>query len=71
MAMDLEKNGFILRSTDANKPPTRFFLRASEPEMMQDWTNTISSILQKQTELIKALQSPIAYQKERTKDNFQ
>lgn len=63
MSVEEKENGFVLRSTDANKPPLSFFCRASDT-VKQDWMTTISKILQIQKDFLKALQSPIAYQRE-------
>ncbi len=38
------------------------------PSRRQEWVETITSILQTQRDFLKAIQSPIAYQKELTKD---
>lgn len=41
---------------------------SGSPLRRQEWVDTITSILQTQRDFLKAIQSPIAYQKELTKD---
>ncbi|OXU29114.1 hypothetical protein TSAR_004898 [Trichomalopsis sarcophagae] len=41
---------------------------SGNPLRRQEWVDTITSILQTQRDFLKAIQSPIAYQKELTKD---
>lgn len=45
-----------------------FVFRASSPEHRQQWYKAIKGILETQLDFLRALQSPIAYQKELTKD---
>ncbi|XP_033331706.2 trio Rho guanine nucleotide exchange factor isoform X2 [Megalopta genalis] len=73
--MSLEKcyddpEKFEIRSTDPRKPGLRFFCSALEETgpRKQEWVETITAILQTQRDFLKAIQSPIAYQKELTKD---
>lgn len=65
---DSEK--FIIRSTDPRKPSLGFSCSAVEENgpRKQEWVDTITAILQTQRDFLKAIQSPIAYQKELTKD---
>lgn len=67
---DSEK--FIIRSTDPRKPGLGFSCSAVEENgpRKQEWVDTITAILQTQRDFLKAIQSPIAYQKELTKDPF-
>lgn len=61
---------FEIRSTDRRKPSLRFFCSALDENgpRKQEWVETINAILQTQRDFLKAIQSPIAYQKELTKD---
>ncbi|XP_015585806.1 triple functional domain protein isoform X4 [Cephus cinctus] len=61
---------FVIRSTDPHKPELGFSCAAVEESgtRKQEWVDTITSILQTQRDFLKAIQSPIAYQKELTKD---
>ncbi|XP_060832863.1 triple functional domain protein isoform X3 [Bombus pascuorum] len=63
---------FIIRSTDPRKPGLAFSCSAAEENgpRKQEWVDTITAILQTQHDFLKAIQSPIAYQKELTKDPF-
>nr|XP_012140240.1 PREDICTED: triple functional domain protein isoform X2 [Megachile rotundata] len=63
---------FVIRSTDPRKPGLGFSCSAIEENgpRKQDWVDTITAILQTQRDFLKAIQSPIAYQKELTKDPF-
>ncbi|XP_023289652.1 LOW QUALITY PROTEIN: triple functional domain protein [Orussus abietinus] len=67
-ADDPEK--FVIRSTDPRKPGLGFSCAAVEDggPRRQEWVDTITAILQTQRDFLKAIQSPIAYQKELTKD---
>lgn len=62
------ENSFLLKSTDPNKPTLGFVCQASSPELLEQWLSTIRNILQTQKDFLKAIQSPIAYQKELTKE---
>ncbi|XP_044733840.1 triple functional domain protein isoform X3 [Chrysoperla carnea] len=69
MAMEENQNGtFTLRSTDPRRPNLQFTCEASTPELRTQWLRTLHAILQTQKDFLKAIQSPIAYQKELTKD---
>jgi triple functional domain protein len=54
---------FVIRSTDPRKPNLGFICQPSSKENRDEWVSTIRSILQKQKDFLKAIQSPIAYQK--------
>jgi hypothetical protein len=56
---------FILRSTDPKKPSQAFVCQAPNEEAREEWVTTLSSILQTQKDFLKAIQSPIKYQKNR------
>ncbi|XP_014470162.1 PREDICTED: triple functional domain protein isoform X3 [Dinoponera quadriceps] len=61
---------FVIRSTDPRKPGLGFSCSVAEEggPRRQEWVDTITAILQTQRDFLKAIQSPIAYQKELTKD---
>ncbi|XP_026826598.1 kalirin isoform X2 [Ooceraea biroi] len=62
---------FVIRSTDPRKPGLGFSCSVAEESngpRRQEWVDTITAILQTQRDFLKAIQSPIAYQKELTKD---
>ncbi|XP_070163539.1 triple functional domain protein isoform X5 [Polyergus mexicanus] len=62
---------FVIRSTDPRKPGLGFSCSVTEESSgprRQEWVDTITAILQTQRDFLKAIQSPIAYQKELTKD---
>ncbi|XP_076272417.1 trio Rho guanine nucleotide exchange factor isoform X4 [Rhynchophorus ferrugineus] len=50
-------------------PGIGYVCTASSEELRNQWVKTIKDILQKQRDFLKAIQSPIAYQKERTKQS--
>ncbi|XP_018325506.1 triple functional domain protein isoform X1 [Agrilus planipennis] len=68
MEENISEETFTLRSTDPNKPIVAFTCQAYSPDMQQQWIATINNILQTQKDFLKAIQSPIAYQKERTRE---
>lgn len=57
-------NRFSLCSIDPQRSSLSFVCTAPTPELHAEWLNTIRSILQKQNDFLKAIQSPIAYQNE-------
>ncbi|XP_044587517.1 kalirin isoform X2 [Cotesia glomerata] len=61
---------FTIRSTDPRKPGLGFVCSVLDDNgpRKQEWVDKITSILQTQRDFLKAIQSPIAYQKELTKD---
>lgn len=62
-------DSFVLQSTDPNKPNSfGVICQDSSPENLEKWITTINNILQTQKDFLKAIQSPIAYQKELTKE---
>ncbi|XP_066586985.1 triple functional domain protein isoform X3 [Prorops nasuta] len=65
-----EPERFIIRSTDPRKPSLGFSCSMIDENgpRRQEWVDTITAILQTQHDFLKAIQSPIAYQKELTKD---
>lgn len=63
-----ENSTFTIMSTDPRKPLLSYTCQASTPESHEEWVSTIHNILQTQKDFLKAIQSPIAYQKELTKE---
>ncbi|XP_046675322.1 triple functional domain protein isoform X5 [Homalodisca vitripennis] len=61
---------FCVRSTDPRKPSLAYVCQAMTGESRAEWLHNLRSILQTQRDFLKAIQSPIAYQKELTKDPF-
>lgn len=70
MALEAENGDdfFLLKSIDPNKQNLGFLCQAPTPESLEEWVSRITHILQKQKDFLKAIQSPIAYQKELTRD---
>ncbi|XP_049540930.1 triple functional domain protein [Anopheles darlingi] len=62
-------NRFSLCSMDPQRPGISFICTAPTVELHNEWLNTIHEILKTQNDFLKALVSPIAYQKELTKDS--
>ncbi|CAL8069824.1 unnamed protein product [Orchesella dallaii] len=54
---------FILRSTDPKKPNLSFVCQTSSKENRDEWIGQLQQILQTQKDFLKAIQSPIKYQK--------
>lgn len=65
---DPEGVKFVIVSTDRKKAPLGFLCAASSRDSRNEWVTTIKNILQTQKDFLKAIQSPIAYQKELTKE---
>lgn len=65
---DPEECKFVIRSTDPKKAGLGFVCTAASRENRLEWVSTIKNILQTQKDFLKAIQSPIAYQKELTKE---
>ncbi|KYB28884.1 Triple functional domain protein-like Protein [Tribolium castaneum] len=68
MNLHPEEDGFVLTSTDPHKPALAICCQAATQELQEQWFSTIKNILQTQRDFLKAIQSPIAYQKELTKE---
>lgn len=69
MRLEPAEDHFLLASTDPNKPVSMGFIcQDTSPEILDKWIATINSILQTQKDFLKAIQSPIQYQKELTKE---
>ncbi|XP_076368710.1 triple functional domain protein-like isoform X2 [Tachypleus tridentatus] len=59
---------FLLRSKDPNQEGLCFVVQGMSQEDRDEWVSNIRAILDTQLDFLRALQSPIAYQKELTKD---
>lgn len=66
---EMSENRFLLRSTDPQRQELSFILTTQTTEQLHEWMDTITNILQTQHDFLKAIQSPIAYQKELTKES--
>lgn len=67
MALEPEVPGEPLRLIVKNRDtsgPTDVVLQASAPEEKEQWVTQIKQILDTQMDFLKALQHPIAYQKQ-------
>lgn len=58
-----------LRSTDPLRPDLRYVINTQNQEKFHEWKKAITGILQTQHDFLKAIISPIAYQKELTKES--
>ncbi|CAG9857602.1 unnamed protein product [Phyllotreta striolata] len=65
MSLETKENGFVLKSTDPNSN-SGFACQAGSVELQEQWLVNVRDTLQKQRDFLKAIQSPIAYQKELT-----
>lgn len=54
---------FILRSTDPKKPNLSYVCQTTSKESRDEWIGQLQNILQTQKDFLKAIQSPIKYQK--------
>jgi len=59
---------FLLKSKDPQQEGVSFLIQGQTPEMRSEWVSNIRAILDTQLDFLRALQSPIAYQKELTKE---
>ncbi|XP_055319893.1 kalirin isoform X6 [Sitodiplosis mosellana] len=66
---EMSENRFMLRSTDPQRQEICYVIATQSTEQCHEWVDTIKNILQRQYDLLKALQSPIEYQKERMKES--
>lgn len=66
---ELTENRFLLRSTDPQRQEICYVVNATSNEQWREWVDTIKNILQTQYNLLKAIQSPIEYQKERLRES--
>ncbi|KAG7167736.1 Triple functional domain protein-like 1, partial [Homarus americanus] len=58
----------MLKSTDPRKPNLAFVCQGATDDDRNQWVSQIRHLLQTQKDFLKAIQSPIAYQKEQTKN---
>ena len=70
MTLEEGEEDFTLRSTDPRKPTIALQCQALNRESHHEWVANLTNILQTQKDFLKAIQSPIAYQKELTKDSL-
>jgi hypothetical protein len=68
MNLTVDEDAFVLSSTDPHKPIFAISCQAASQDLQDQWCSTIKNILQTQKDFLKAIQSPIAYQKELTKE---
>lgn len=61
-------DSFTLLSTDPNKPSQGFVCQAATPELHKQWVATLENMFQRQKDFLKAIQSPIQYQNQLTRD---
>jgi len=66
--LDLESRRFMLKSRDPNQDNVIFLLETGCALDRDDWVNSIRSMLECQLDFLRALQSPIAYQRGLTKE---
>ncbi|MPC97645.1 Triple functional domain protein [Portunus trituberculatus] len=59
---------FLLKSTDPHKPHLAFICQGASEDDRNQWVSQIRHLLQTQKDFLKAIQYPIAYQKEQTKN---
>ncbi|KAG0715143.1 Triple functional domain protein [Chionoecetes opilio] len=59
---------FLLKSTDPHKPNLAFICQGASEDDRNQWVSQIRHLLQTQKDFLKAIQYPIAYQKEQTKN---
>lgn len=60
----------MLRSTDPLRPELSYIINTQTNEQLHEWMKAITDILQTQHDFLKAITSPIAYQKELTKESW-
>lgn len=66
---ELPENRLLLRSTDPQRQEISYVITTQSSEQLHEWMDTITNILQTQHDFLKAIQSPIAYQKELTRES--
>ncbi|KAG8189360.1 hypothetical protein JTE90_021863 [Oedothorax gibbosus] len=65
---DHDPTKFVLKSKDPLQAGLAFVIQGKTAEDRNEWVSNIRAILDTQLDFLRALQSPIAYQKELTKD---
>lgn len=68
--VEVEARRFLLKSKDPNQENVVFLLQAAWPVERDDWVCNIRSMLECQLDFLRALQSPIAYQRGLSKDGL-
>lgn len=66
--VDAESRRFMLKSRDPNQDNVIYLLQTGCAQDRDDWVCSIRSMLECQLDFLRALQSPIAYQRGLTKD---
>lgn len=66
---DGDESKFLLRSKDPQQEGIGILCKAASVEDRNEWVSCIKAILDTQLDFLRALQSPIAYQKELTKES--
>ncbi|KAI4471045.1 rho guanine exchange factor-related [Holotrichia oblita] len=61
-------DSFTLLSTDPDKPTHGFVCQAATPELHKQWVATLENMFQRQKDFLQAIQSPIQYQNQLTRD---
>ncbi|XP_066961005.1 kalirin isoform X3 [Macrobrachium rosenbergii] len=59
---------FVLKSTDPRKPYLAFVCQGASDDDRNQWVSQIRHLLQTQKDFLKAIQSPIAYQKKQNEN---
>lgn len=59
---------FCVRSTDPRKLSVAYVCQAQNAESRAEWLQKLRELIEKQKNFVIAIQSPIAYQKELTRD---
>ena len=64
---DADPLKFLLQSEDPRRPSVAFVCQGANEQERAQWVAQIRHLLAAQRDFLKAIQSPIAYQKEQTK----
>lgn len=65
---DASSTKILIKSTDPNRQGL-YYICATPQETHSKWYHTLYDLLQKQHDFLKAIQSPIDYQKKLNKDS--
>lgn len=66
---ELPEKRLLIRSSDPQRQEVCYIIIPQSDEQFQQWMGTITNILQTQQDFVRAIQSPIAYQMELTKES--
>lgn len=66
---ELPEKRLLIRSSDPQRQEVCYIITPQSDEQFQQWMGTITNILQTQQDFVRAIQSPIAYQMELTKES--